>query len=125
MTFVLDAKQLEGRMFVEPIDGGLGGVDAAAHPVSDHAWEVESIVAARRAPECVGGWEYLVRWGGFDDAGERWEDSWEPEAKLELSDEMRADLRTAQRTRSSWVSGGPASALISNSARPTPRVQHL
>lgn len=23
MTFVLDAKQLEGRMFVEPIDGGL------------------------------------------------------------------------------------------------------
>ena len=80
-------------------DGGLGGVDAAALLASDHAWEVESIVAARRAPECVGGWVYLVRWGGSDDAGERWEDSWEPEAKLELSDEMRADLRGAQRTR--------------------------
>lgn len=77
-------------------DGGLGGVDVVMYLVSDHVWEVELIVVVRCVFECVGGWEYLVWWGGFDDMGERWEDSWEFEVKLELSDEMRVDLCAVQ-----------------------------
>lgn len=34
-------------------------------------WVYTSVVAARRAPECFGGWEYRVRWGGH--GGETWE----------------------------------------------------
>ena len=95
-------------------DGGFGGVDvqtrrgrgrprrgerraAATHAASnDLRWEVESIVAARRTPTCVGSWEYLVQWGGVQEDGTRWEATWEAEAQLELSNAMRDEVACAR-----------------------------
>ena len=46
--------------------------DGVWHQWMGGDWVVKEVMAARRAPECLGGWEYRVRWeGGYDD-------TWEP-----------------------------------------------
>ena len=59
----------------------------------DGAWEVEELRAARRAPACYGGMEYLVKW-----EGEGWPDSWEPKAACATSG-LAAERRRAETTR--------------------------
>jgi hypothetical protein len=45
------------------------------------SWEVKEIKAARKAPECIGGWEYWIEWKGEQWAGYgKYEHSGAPEA---------------------------------------------
>ena len=56
----------------------------------DKVWEVEEVRAARRAPECVGGWEYRVKWrGGY-------EETWEPAHNMRKTSEMLELMRDAR-----------------------------
>ena len=55
-------------------------------------WEVDEILAARRAPTCLGGWEYKVRWK------EEGVDTWEPAINMTTRD-MAEDMKRAQEQR--------------------------
>ena len=68
--------------------GGRGAYEARARGAAEQEgedwarwrvgeWEVDELRAARRAPECFGSWEYLVKWKRGE--GE-YPDSWEPAA---------------------------------------------
>ena len=58
---------------------------ASAHASKD--WQYEGIAAARRAPECLGGYEYRVKWG------DRYVDTWEPEAQFIRRAVVGRDMR--------------------------------
>ena len=54
-------------------------------------WPVKEIKLARRAPTCLGGWEYLVKWDG------EYEDSWEPGMTLTMKTaDMMEEKRRAR-----------------------------
>ena len=40
-------------------------------PAESGVWEgtVRRVTAARRVPQCMGGWEYKVEWEGGDESG--------------------------------------------------------
>ena len=53
-------------------------------------WNVKQVVAARRAPECRGGHEYLIDWEGD------YARSWEPAVNLKGGAEMEEELHRAR-----------------------------
>ena len=58
-------------------------------------WNVQEIMLARRAPLCVGGWEYKIKWE------EGYEDSWIPEINITTrkTADMQAQILRARETR--------------------------
>ena len=56
-------------------------------------WEVSEVLAARRAPECMGGWEYRVRWAGG------YADTWEAARQMGGTAAMKRDMERARTER--------------------------
>jgi hypothetical protein len=56
-------------------------------------WAMSEVLAARKAPECFGGWEYRIRWeGGY-------EDTWEKATHMRNTREMKEMLEEARRNK--------------------------
>ena len=64
-------------------------------PIPDKE-HVDTIIASRRTPTCVGGWEYLIKWKDTQGDGTPHKDTWEPETQLILGNEMKDNMERAR-----------------------------
>ena len=76
-----------------------GEVDAAEERTREEKewgggeWAVKEVLAARKAPTCMGGWEYRVRWEG------EYADTWESAKQMGGTVAMKREMLRAREER--------------------------